>query len=182
MRHLLGTLLLFCSVSYSAFAEENQKTVKVERVVDFQSLATQMKQDNLGLLLAFDAEHCTYCVQLEENILQPMLLSGDYNDRILIKKLGTDDQTTILGFDGKKTTGEEFAKKLGVSFTPTLVFLDRKGNELTERMLGINTPDMYGAYVDAAVEATQTALLKEQKQVKNAIDVLPENNKQLSVQ
>ncbi|MGV6809216.1 MAG: thioredoxin family protein [bacterium] len=183
MKHLLGSLLLLCSMSYSSvFAEDKHSEIQVERVVDFQQLATQMKQNNLGLLLEFDADHCTYCVKLENEILRPMLLSGDYNDRILIKKLGTDDTTTIIGFDGKKTTGEEFAKKLGVNFTPTLVFLDSKGNELTERMLGINTPDMYGAYVDAAIEATESALLKEQKQVNNVLDLLPETAEKLSVQ
>ncbi|HHC73723.1 MAG TPA: hypothetical protein ENK78_01425, partial [Thiothrix sp.] len=80
MKHLLGTLLLVCSVSYSSvFAEEQRSEIQVERVVNFQNLATQMKQNNLGLLLELDADHCTYCVKLEKDILRPMLLSGDYN-------------------------------------------------------------------------------------------------------
>jgi hypothetical protein len=40
---------------------------------------------------------------------------------------------------------------MGVYLTPTLVFLDGDGNEVSERIIGINTLEMYGGYVDEAI-------------------------------
>jgi thioredoxin-related protein len=158
MKHKLGiifTLLTLLLATQLATAGN-----KLEAVTDFQALAKEMKEKNIGLLLEFNAAYCHFCLQLEEDILNPMLISGDYDDRILIKKLALDSNAPIIGFDGNTTSGAEFARQLKVELTPTLVFLDHQGNEIAERMLGINTPEMYGAYVDASIEDMEKLLLK----------------------
>lgn len=159
--HISLCLMLFIGFTTPVLAEDDDKvetTNKLEYVKNFQQLATIMQTKNIGLLLALDAPYCHFCKQLEEDVLNPMLLSGDYDDQILIYKLSVDSNMPIVGFDGKTTSGAEFAEKLGVSLTPTMVFIDHTGKEISERMLGVNTPEMYGAYIDDAIDETRKVL------------------------
>lgn len=141
-----------------AFSGGKSAEVSIDEVKDFKTMAAQMEKEKLVLVLEFHAKHCSYCKQLEEEILRPMLLSGDYNDLVLIKQLALDSENAIKGFDGKLTSGVEMGKKLNIIVTPTLVFLNSKGEEISERIVGINTPEMFGAYVDAAIEEGQKTL------------------------
>lgn len=177
MKYKLGILFtLFIFFLATSFVSANNK---LEDVTDFQALAKEMKEKNIGLLLEFNAAYCHFCLQLEEDILNPMLISGDYDDRILIKKLALDSNAPIIGFNGEKTSGAKFARELNVELTPTLVFLDYKGNEIAERMLGINTPEMYGAYVDASIEEAEKLLgenIQQEQSLESMITTTPVTN------
>ncbi len=155
---LVGLFIGFLFILTTAQIYAAETVVKLEEVKDFQVLAEKMLKDKLVLVLEFHAEHCAYCKQLEEEILNPMLISGDYNDLVLIKQLALDSEIPVNGFDGKVTTGVELGKKMGITVTPTLVFLNSKGEEISERIIGINTPEMFGAYVDAAIDEGQQSL------------------------
>lgn len=139
-------------------ADTKTDTVELEEVTDFQALSQQMKQNNLMLVLEFHAEHCLYCQQLEAEILKPMLISGDYNDLVAIKQLALDSEKPIIGFDGKPTSGAKLGKEMNIIVTPTLLFLNSEGKEVSERIVGINTPEMFGAYVDAAIDEARLTL------------------------
>ena len=45
-----------------------------------------------------------------------------------------------------------------VSVTPTMLFLGPDGRELVPRIVGINTPELFGGRVDAAIEAAAERL------------------------
>ena len=148
----LGLIFTFFTV--------NAAEVKIEEVKDFHAIAKKMQKEKLVLVLEFHAKHCVYCKQLEAEILEPMLISGDYNDLVLIKQLAVDSEATIKGFDGKVTTGVKLSKQMNIIVSPTLVFLNAKGEEISERIVGINTPEMFGAYVDAAIDEGRKTLEK----------------------
>ena len=112
-----------------------------------QALARQ-----LPILLAFSADDCSYCELLEEDFLQPMLLSGEYEDRIIIRKLILDNGSDVRDFNGRKTEATRLSDHYRVFVTPTILFVDGNGRELAERMVGINTPELFGGYLDACVE------------------------------
>ena len=119
-----------------------------------QALALQ-----LPILLTFSADDCGYCELLEENFLQPMLLSGDYDDRIIIRKLILDDGSSVTDFSGRQTEATRLSDRYRVFVTPTILFVDGNGRELAERMIGINTPELFGGYLDACV-ATALASIR----------------------
>ena len=112
-----------------------------------QALARQ-----LPILLAFSADDCSYCELLEEDFLQPMLLSGEYEDRIIIRKLILDNGSDVRDFNGQQTEATRLSDRYRVFVTPTILFVDGNGRELAERMVGINTPELFGGYLDACVE------------------------------
>ena len=112
-----------------------------------QALARQ-----LPILLAFSADDCSYCELLEEDFLQPMLLSGEYEDSIIIRKLVLDNGSSVTDFSGRRTAATRLSDHYRVFVTPTILFVNGNGRELAERMVGINTPELFGGYLDACVE------------------------------
>ena len=44
------------------------------------------------------------------------------------------------------------ALRYNATITPTLLFLDYQGNEIQERMTGVNTVEMYGYYLDESID------------------------------
>ena len=148
-------LVVFISGAASAFEathETKQSEPRVIEVNDFQQLSEEMKQKSLGLLLFFHAEHCSYCAVMENEILIPMIKSGEYDDKIMIRKLQMDEARDIRDFSGKVIQPSDMAARYGVTVTPTLVFLDSQGRQKADKMVGINTVEYFGVYLDEEIE------------------------------
>ncbi len=128
-------------------------TVKIVPLVDDLSLdADDARQYGQIVLLEVSATYCGFCERLETEILQPMLLSGDYDACVKIRRISLDSAEGFRDFSGTSVTGGEFAQRYGAGLTPTLLFLDIDGSELTERMVGINTVEFYGYYLDESLK------------------------------
>lgn len=130
--------------------------VEVPVAEDLQQLGAQARHLRLPILLSFSALACSYCDLLEEEFLEPMLLSGEYTDKIIIRKLVVDNGSRVGDFAGRQTDASLLSDRYRIFVTPTILFLDADGHELAERMVGINTPEMFGGYLDNCIE---TALL-----------------------
>jgi thioredoxin-related protein len=129
----------------------------VPSATDLQRDGREASDRQLPIVLEFSAATCTYCAELERDFLVPMLISGEYTDRIILRRLLLDGGTTVTDFDGRQVAPGALADRYHARFTPTLVFLDSHGRELAERIIGINTPELFGGYLDACID---TALLK----------------------
>lgn len=114
----------------------------------------------MPILLVVSQSFCPYCEQLEREILVPMLLSGEYRGRVIIRELLTDAGVTVRDFDGRSVEAADIAARYRAWITPTLLFLDERGREIVPRIRGFNTPSLYGYYVDAAI-AQALARLRE---------------------
>lgn len=130
----------------------------VPLATDLQTEGRQAEQACVPLLLKFSAEECGYCDLLEEEILNPTLLNRDYDRRVLMRKLLIDRFKTLRDFDGSPVRAAELADRYKVYVTPTLLFVDSQGRELTERMVGVTTLEFYGGYLDQALEASRSKL------------------------
>lgn len=120
---------------------------------DLHDEGREAERDCKPLLLEFSDTGCSYCRLLEEEVLDPTLLNRDYDRRVLMRKLLIDRHTTLRDFDGRaRTDAPQLAQRYRIRVTPTLVFVDARGEELTERMVGVTTLDMYGGYLDTALE------------------------------
>jgi len=134
------------------FAGTLQADMRVPVADDLHQDGRQALARQLPILLAFSADDCGYCELLEEDFLQPMLLSGEYGDRIIIRKLILDNGSDVRDFNGRQTEATRLSDHYRVFVTPTILFVDGNGRELAERMVGINTPELFGGYLDACVE------------------------------
>ena len=158
MKHLytllLGLLLGLASQALTAQEDadgDDLPFVRIERVEDLQTLGRRARREGKIILMEVEASDCPYCRRLEEEILKPMLRSGDYEDNTLIVQLEIDSYADLVDWNGRKTTPAEFSQRYGVFVTPTLLFLDPQGREVSKRIVGINSVDFFGAYVDEAL-------------------------------
>lgn len=120
---------------------------------------TNLKMDSelagshsIPLLLMFSQEDCPFCLKLTEEILEPMLISGDYTDRVLIRELMIDGNQDIVDFSGYSIDPRAVFSRYLLYVTPSILLLDKQGKELAERQIGINTVDYYGYYLDEAID------------------------------
>jgi len=145
---LLSTaLVLFFSTSH---AEKN--SLALNEATDLAVDGADSRQTGRPMLLLVSQEHCPYCVLIKNEILKPMILSGDYADRIIMREIFIDLGTDVRTFFGKTEDSADFAHGYGVYLTPTLLFLGPDGEELSKRIVGINTPEMFSFYVDEAID------------------------------
>jgi thioredoxin-related protein len=155
IRHLFYPLVaasaVFCFTALPAGA-----SVDVPYGTDLRQDGRQAQDRQLHILLVFSAATCAYCQQLEDAFLKPMLISGEYTEKVIIRRLLLDIGQYATDFDGTQREAAAIASRYRAWVTPTIVFIDGSGREVAERMKGINTPELFGGYLDACID---TALL-----------------------
>jgi len=148
MKLFVSGLLLILSLN--AYTSEIESALIEES--NFQELAKEMKEKKLGLVLMLHAEFCPYCALMENEILSPMVKSGDYDKKVVLRKLQIDEARDIKDFSGKVVEPSDVSDRYDVTLTPTLIFLDYQGNKIIDNMVGINTVELFGAYLDIEID------------------------------
>lgn len=126
--------------------------VELTNLSDLQADAAYAKSHQLPILVMFSASYCGYCSTLKEEFLKPMLLSGEYKDKVIVRVLEIDAIDDIRDINGTKIDPETFAERYNVYLTPTLAFIDPQGKELVQQLIGMTTIDFYGGYLDDAID------------------------------
>ena len=163
MKPLLLIVLMQLSLSVSAAYDQPAEHeydededvlpyVEIKYATDFSHLAEVARSEGKIILLEVSASYCDYCDMLEEEFIKPMLRNDDYTADVLIRKIDMDSYYNISNFSGDDTTPDKFTRQLNVRLTPTLLFFDGNGNEVSPRILGINSIDLYGGYLDDALK------------------------------
>lgn len=119
---------------------------------DLTAAATAALRGERILLLLVSRDGCGFCEVIKREVLNPMVLSGDYVEQVVFRELFIDIGERIVDFDGAQGSASDFADVRKISLTPTLLFLAPDGRELTERIIGVRTLSMLPSYVDAAIE------------------------------
>ena len=152
----LYLLILLLLTTHTLHANEDEDEddlpfVQITSLRDFSALSEDAHSGNKIIMLEVSASYCDYCRTLEEEIIKPMLRSGDYTRNVLIRQLEIDDSYLVNNISGEQITPSKLAEKFKIKITPTLLFLDAHGNEVSERILGVYSLDFYGGYVDQAI-------------------------------
>jgi len=128
------------------------------RYLDGQVEADNARRDRLPILLMVSLSDCPYCEKLKGEILNPMMLSGDYDAKVLIRELLVDEGEEVVDFGGDAVPAMQLAKRYGPVLAPTLLFLDPQGREIAQKIRGITTLDFYSFYLDQAIEEARARL------------------------
>lgn len=132
--------------------------VEIQQVKDLPQLAKTARRENKLILIEISASDCGYCELLDDDYIKPMLRDENYTRKLLIRKMDTDNFDTIIDFSGNRITAEEFSLRYKARLTPTMLFLDNHGNEVAERIIGINTLELFGGYIEASIETGMKAI------------------------
>lgn len=126
--------------------------VTVPLAADLRADATRASSGGLPMLLIVTREDCGFCARLKRTVIVPMILSGEYETRVIIRELNIDAQEPLVDFDGNSVTPLGLAGRYDAMFTPTVLLIGPQGEELHERLLGINNDEMYLYYLDRAID------------------------------
>lgn len=139
-------------------AQADDRALVVE--ANFARLAEQMRARNLPLMLLISHADCPYCNRLKTELLNPMLLSGEYGYRVMMREIVTDVDRMVFDFQGKRLSVVEFAGRFHAWVAPTLLFLDAAGSELSPRIVGYQTPGLFPFAVEQAITSSQAAIAR----------------------
>ena len=126
--------------------------VTVPNATNFEVDARLAAQKQVPILVMFSATHCPYCEAIKAEQLRPMMISGDYDDKVIIRELHIDNFKDVISFNGEEISASALAEKYSVWVTPTIMFFDHQGNTLAPKIIGYNTPEMYGGYLDENID------------------------------
>jgi len=118
---------------------------------DLRADGEKSAREKIPVLLFFDLWDCPYCDRALREFLVPMANGDMWRSRAIYRQVEIDKTDPIVGFDGDHTTHRELAKKYGVRYTPTLHLVNARGETLGKPLVGLMTPDFYGAYLEQAI-------------------------------
>ena len=128
------------------------------QVADLRAESLLAKQKGLLLVIEFSADDCAYCRKLEDLFLLPMQRNAAYGDKILLRAVSLNDFGHLIDFHGRSVTTAEFAAQYDVVLTPTLVFLNAEGVEMSKKLVGIWSEDFFGGFIDNRIDEARNKL------------------------
>ncbi len=165
MRLLILVVSIFLSFSATAeskvvhgeflgakFVEELPEWFKASFLDLSEDLAEASDEDR-HMMVYFHQDGCPYCAKLvEDNFHNPALVDKLKANFDVIETNMWGDRI-IVDLSGKEFTEKNFAAHMKVQFTPTLVFLDAKGNVVL-RLNGYQSIDKMHATLDYIANKT----------------------------
>ena len=118
---------------------------------DFRKDSQLAKQKKAPILILFSMEGCSYCRFVEEEHLKPMLRNANYMKKVVIRKVMTDDYGSVIDFNGKSLSGMDFSTRYRAYLTPTVIFVDHNGKQLS-RIMGVRNTEFYGGDLDKSLD------------------------------
>ena len=70
-------------------------SASVSHAENFAALGDRARNGHMPILLVVSQEDCPYCELLKREILEPMLVSGEYDGRVLIRELLIDSELPV---------------------------------------------------------------------------------------
>lgn len=149
-RACLGAALLLGAV-VSAGAAPAATLPSAKSLRDELTLA-QKGGNPLVVLVSLDG--CPFCKVAREHYLRPM----QAQQGLPVVQIDMHSAATVLDFKGAVFTHDQLVQAWGVTLAPTVLFFGRGGAELAPRLVGIGSPDYYGAYLDQRLEQARAAI------------------------
>jgi thioredoxin-related protein len=132
----------------------------VEPVKDLAHTGAYAEQHQLPILLYVSRSDCTFCKRFEDEVLGPLVRSGEFDDRALIVELIWDRLGTVVDFEGRQTTPDVLATRYDAKLTPTLLFLDSGGRPLVARIVGYGHSAFASYYLEKALTDARAELIR----------------------
>jgi thioredoxin-related protein len=125
---------------------------------DLSQEAALARQNKMPILVLFSAFDCEYCQRLEKEILNPMYKNEGYRKKIIMRRVMIDHYGGMRDFGNLAVEASELAQRYKVDVTPTVIVFDSTGKPLAPKIVGLNTTELYSAYLDKVIDASYAAL------------------------
>ncbi|WP_397544587.1 thioredoxin fold domain-containing protein [Roseovarius salis] len=90
---------------------------------DLPADLSEASAEGKRLMIIFEQRGCIYCKRMHEKVF-PMPVIADYiRDNFFVLQMDLYGATEITDFDGESLSERDAARKWGVMFTPTILFM-----------------------------------------------------------
>ena len=144
-------VMLISIVLFIGLILVNIISLRADDVVNLKEIGNEAEERNLPIMLLFVDSDCDDCVTINEEVIGPMIISGDYKDKVIIQFINLDEDK-IIDFNGKESDVDRIANRYKLELTPTVSFVDEKGIEFVEPISGVSNLDYYGSLLDESIE------------------------------
>jgi thioredoxin-related protein len=151
MKYIRSGLFALCIWMLSGLTWANPDIVSFAQNLHNDAQLAQHK--GVPVLIIFTSPGCSYCERVMKNYLIPMQRNADYAKKVLIRRVDIASDTPLIDFNGKTTTGRQYALSLKAKFTPTIIVFTPDGVPAGDPLVGLGPEDYYGGYLDAAIDA-----------------------------
>ena len=122
-----------------------------ESFLDFGEDAAEAADEGKRVMIYFGQDGCPYCRKLHEDSFkdaETVRFIRAHFDSVAVNIFGDVESVWT---DGDELTEKELAVKLGIQFTPTMLFLGEDGAEVA-RVSGYQNPERFRAALDYAAQ------------------------------
>ncbi|WP_299919479.1 thioredoxin family protein [uncultured Roseobacter sp.] len=122
-------LILLCLSALPAFAAElgDDGLHKTDWMRDtFKDLSEDLEEANAEgkrLVLMIEQRGCIYCTKMHEDVFPREEIASYIRDNFFVVQVNLHGDTEITDFDGEVLSEKQAARKWGVLFTPSILFL-----------------------------------------------------------
>jgi hypothetical protein len=102
-------------------------------------------------VVLFSLPDCPYCVAIRDAYLPALPDDPRFRERVRIREVSIGSPRSLTDFDGRPARHSDVARRYGVKFAPTVLFLDRNGQARAEALLGGDSVGLYGGYLEKRV-------------------------------
>ncbi len=109
-------------------------------------------QQAVPIIVFVSRDACPYCRTLRDKILNPMLNANRFDQRAILVEVSLDRDEPLTSFGNEQMTAQAFDELYKAGITPTLLFLDAEGREISRRLVGISNLELYGFYLQESID------------------------------
>lgn len=149
---VMALLVGLASLAWIAGTGAAAPAETIPYATDLSQEAETAKTRQIPILILFTVHNCAYCERVRQEFLLPMRRNPDYADKVLFLQVEQRSARKLVDFSGKPTTHAHFTRQNRVQLAPTVKLFDANGNSLADPLVGLSTPDFYGAYLDRAID------------------------------
>ena len=142
IRHFLLPVLLALT-SLCAFAGDAGSFFTLNMGDLRTELADARSSGKKAVLVMFEQEGCPGCLYMKRNILNRQDVQDFYRANFVNLTLDIWSSVPVRDFANREQTEKSFAQSSSIRGTPTFVFYDLAGSEITRVLGTIETPDEF---------------------------------------
>ena len=90
---------------------------------DLREDLTEANDEGRRLMLIFEQRGCIYCTKMHEEVFSDDTVAGYIRDHYFVVQLNLYGDTEVTDFDGEVLSEKNAARKWGLLFTPSILFL-----------------------------------------------------------
>ena len=155
-----GGAFLACDLAFSGAAHAGAASPRaaLPSAVDLTIDAGHQRGNGLPIVLFFNRDGCPYCERALREYLVPMQNDPAYRAKVMFRQIEINRRLPLVDFDGGRTTHRQFAMGHRITLTPTIHFVDSRGDDLVPPIVGLPTLDFFQSYLDTAIDDSRKKL------------------------